>query len=105
MYDDNFNRANEKIHPAESGCWGHVALVSKGFNTDTPPQKGLVRRYNYQHPDGTKIAVSIGVNADYWDGTLSDGSTIEQWYREPRPDAYDALANGLFKFLETNYHD
>ena len=58
--------ADQKMHPVEIQ-WHYPIMTKYGFNSDTPPQKGFVRHYQYSHPDGRLIKVTTGISADYFE--------------------------------------
>lgn len=104
-FNDAFEKANQKMHPAETGSWGHEHLVKYGFTTDTPPQQGFVRSYNYKHKDGTTVAVHNGVNSNYWDATNPDNTKVSQYYgnHNKKIGSYDMLWSGLNHWLSDRY--
>ena len=81
---NDFDIADEKVHPVETQ-WHYQIMVKAGFLPLTKEAVGFVRKYNYEHPDGRKITVATGVNADYWDDTTSGEhgywSTLEPYLK------------------------
>lgn len=71
---EEFNKANETVHPVE-GESHYPKLTKYGFTPITKEAVGFVRSYDYQHPNGATVRWSTGVNADYWSGKLADGQT------------------------------
>lgn len=66
-----FNKANEVMHPIETQ-WHYPIMIEHGYKSETPPQKGFVRSYQYEHPEtGRVIDVTTGSSADYWNDRTS----------------------------------
>jgi hypothetical protein len=91
---------DDVMHPAETGCPMHEQLISKGFTTNTPPQKGFVRSYDYIHPDGSTVTHTVGVHGDHWKATNADGTEVPQYFRTPEPGAYNIWWGGLRDWLD-----
>jgi len=60
------NFVHTKIHPVETQ-WHYPILVKHGFVALTPYAQDMLRSYNYEHPNGTKIRCCTGVSRDYWE--------------------------------------
>lgn len=63
-------KADQKLHPVETQ-WCYRTLTPYGFVCEDPPQQGLVRSYDFKHPDGTWIRYTIGARMDHW--TVKEG--------------------------------
>ena len=67
-----FAEADKTMHAIETQ-WHFPIMTKYGFTSETPPQQGFVRSYDYTHADGHSIKVATGVRADYWEGAGSGG--------------------------------
>lgn len=51
--------------------WHYSIAIAAGFIPVTKDAEGMVRSYQYRHPDGRELLCCTGVHADYW--RMSDG--------------------------------
>ena len=71
-----FDEADKVIHPVETQ-WHYPILTAAGYLPNTLSATGFVRRYIYTHPATCNvIAVSTGMNIDYW----TDNTTKQSGY-------------------------
>lgn len=64
---NDFERANESIHPVEHQ-WHYPILTKAGWVPITKVKVGFVRSYKYEHEQHPNISIvcTTGSNADYW---------------------------------------
>lgn len=70
--------ANQKVHPVTTQ-WHHPIMVARGFVPETLEAVGLVRRYDYVHPDGHRIRCTTGVNSDHWQDVTGPVQKAGYW--------------------------
>ena len=72
MTSKTFAEANRAMHPVEDQ-WHYKVMTEYGFTSDTPPQQGFSRAYQYKNADGDEIRCFTGIQADYWISPTSTG--------------------------------
>jgi hypothetical protein len=57
---------HEVVHKVETQ-WHYPIMIKHGFQPKTLEVKGLVRSYEYEHPETKhRMIVATGVHCDYW---------------------------------------